>query len=97
MAGWAVGISEKLPSGRRGILLVVSLFVSQGGLSLHLLTLWEAQVESGLYPGGVGKESRGWREHETPSQTGLAPTSCTMSGWSPSTRVMPALLRSRSS
>lgn len=80
MAGGAVGISEKLPSGRTGILLVVSLFVSQGRLSLHLLTLWEAQVEPGLYSGGVGKESPGWTEHQIPSQTGLAPTGCTISG-----------------
>lgn len=50
MAGRALGISAKLSSARRGILLVVSLFVSQGGWSLHLLTLWEAQVESELYP-----------------------------------------------
>ena len=38
-----MGISEKL--------LVVSLFVSQGRLSLHLLTLWEALVGPGLHPG----------------------------------------------
>lgn len=57
--GWqAVGISEKLPSGRTGILLVVSLFVSQGSWSLHLLTLWEVQAEPGLYPGGVGRRAR---------------------------------------
>ena len=42
-ADCAVGISEKL--------LVVSLFVSQGRLSLHLLTPWEAQVGPGLHPG----------------------------------------------
>lgn len=42
-ADCAVGISEKL--------LVVSLFASQGRLSLHLLTLWEAQVGPGLHPG----------------------------------------------
>lgn len=41
--------------GGQGILLVVSLFVSQARLSLHLLTLWEAQV--GLHPGGAREDS----------------------------------------
>lgn len=75
-----MGISEKLPGGSRGILLVVSLFVSQGKLNLHLLTLWEAQVGPGLHPGLAGKENPGWRQHEIQSQPGLAPTSHTLSG-----------------
>ena len=55
--GWQTALRESLRSfwgGKRGTLLVVSLFVSQGRLSLHLLTLWEAQVEPRLHPGGAG-------------------------------------------
>lgn len=59
--------------GGEGILLVVFLFVSQAKLSLHLLTLWEAQVGPGPHPGGdkEGQSDHGsWREHEIQSQTG---------------------------
>lgn len=70
VAGCAAGISEKPLGGKRGTLLVVSLFVSQGRLSLHLLTLWEAQVEPRLHPGGAGtrvwpRELEGARDLES--------------------------------
>ena len=53
LTGCVVRIAAKLQGGRRGILLVLSLFVSQGSLSLHLLTLWEAQVGPGRHSGGA--------------------------------------------
>ena len=49
VADCAVGLSEKL--------LVVSLFVSQGRLSLHLLTLWE---EPGSSPGQIEVGAEGF-------------------------------------
>ena len=81
VADCAVGISEKL--------LVVSLFVSQGRLSLHLLTLWEAQVGPGLHPGrGLQEGAR----HES-LVTGAEGSRRFRPGPYPLHRVQPVTLR----
>ena len=81
--GRLAGLWESLRSfgvGGEGIVLVVSLFVSQARLSLHLLTLCEAQAEPGLHREGPRATACRWElERARDSESDGAAAGCAAS------------------